>query len=496
MIRIHRPSLKTIIIIPLICLFCWPLKGFLQTLFTPSPLDLNETWPHLRQYLLTDYFINSLLIGGLSIAGALTLGVSAAYGMVFYQFPLKKYLRWLLIMPLGMPVYLTTYSYALLPMPLGLENLFFSHWGAALMFSICLYPYVYIACLAVFKLMDQSILDAAQTLGRKPVKVILNSVLPAIILSGVAVLVEVLTDFGTVDYLGIPTFATGIYKTWISFNSPWSAFILSAILITGLMMLVLLEQWTKSHSKGQNFSQKVTAVKPSVALQCAWLTFFTLLFCFAFLVPVGSLLITALQQHYFYDLWQPFLTTLTLMAITAIIVMLLAMVCLYGKIWPTFNITAGVLHVIPTVTLAIAFIATGFNTVTGFGFIIIAYAYIIHFAAPAGRVLVKAQQNLPAHLSEAGQTLGASRLQAIYKLEIPLLKPAIIGGMALTSLEVLKELPLALMLRYADFQTLSIKTYQLASDERLEQAAVSGLCMALMGAVIATVYSYINNQDA
>ncbi len=492
-------SINKLALVLLAVLFLLPLVLFAVLLANPQLADVHSIWPHIRQYVLTEYAYNAVVIGAGSFIGTFIIGGASGVLVGLYEFPGRKTLKILLLAPLGLPTYLVTYAYALLPMPQEVTNLFYSQYGAILLFSICLYPYTYLTTLAVVSLIDQTIVDAAKTLGKKSSSIIFSVVFPATLAGCLAVVAEVLTDFGTVDYLGIPTFATGIYRAWVSLNSLWTAMAISLLLLAGVIVLVWLTAILKKSHPTLNLHVKIT--RQQVGWKGYGITVLLILpVLLGLILPVGLLSVNAFkylaESDAVLNVWQPWLYSLMIGVIAAVIIVALGLYYTYavkqqhGNIQKIFYALVSMLHILPAVTLGVLLTSSRLSS----GIVIVLYACAIHFAAPCWRIVIKAQQQLPPVMMESARTLGAGAMRSIRKIEIPHLRTALLGSAALGMLEVIKELPIMLILRPGYLNTLAVQTYQLASDERLEQAAVYGLALAFTGILIAIFYAMLQDN--
>ena len=264
-----------------------PIIGLLLPLFWGGgqPLSSSElgeigdsTLLHLWNYVLTDYVVTTLLLGlGVGI-GVFILGVGNAWLVANYQFPGKKLFEWGLILPLAVPAYVMAYLFVDFlqfsgPLQTILRDSFGIHaalpdprslGGAIWTFSLCLYPYVYLVARTSFLDRSAHLMEAAETLGYSSVEAFIRLVLPMTrpaIFTGIALaLMEVLADFGAVSYFGLQTFATGIFKAWLSFGDRMAAVHLSLMLLTFVLLVFYWEQHNRSRQRyalGNTISQAV-----------------------------------------------------------------------------------------------------------------------------------------------------------------------------------------------------------------------------------------------
>ncbi|OYW91672.1 MAG: iron ABC transporter permease, partial [Alishewanella sp. 32-51-5] len=237
----------------------------------------TEIWRHLRQTVLADYVVNSLLLAGGTGLGALFLGTGSAWLISQYQFIGRRYLQWLLLLPLAMPAYIIAYTYTGMldfagPVQSQLRSWFGwsygDYWfpeirslgGAILMLALVLYPYVYMLARNAFAEQSASLLEASRTLGMTPRqhfwRVALPLARPAILTGMALAMMEAFADYGTVQYFGVPTFTTGIFRTWFGMGNQLGAAQLSALLCSFVLLLLYLEQWSRRKLKFYQQGQK------------------------------------------------------------------------------------------------------------------------------------------------------------------------------------------------------------------------------------------------
>lgn len=279
------------------------------SLFEPP----SENWQHIKEYLLKDYIRNSLIL--IIFTGIFTsmIGTSLAWLISFYDFPLRRFFKWSLILPLAIPAYIGAYTYHGLLNYTGivqasLRNYFnlsvnqkyfdIMHiWGAVFIFTLFLLPYVYTIVSAFFQKQSASLVETARTLGRKPVNILFTILLPLArpaIIGGVSlVILEVLNDYGVVQYFGIPTFSTAIFKSWFGMGDIDSAVRLAASLLTAVFLIFSLEKMLRGRkryhtttSKTRPISlQRLSGYKGILAL-----SYSLLIFSLSFLIPIFQLI--------------------------------------------------------------------------------------------------------------------------------------------------------------------------------------------------------------
>lgn len=511
----------------------WSLFSMTIALFVAIPLlailiylfkGPGEMWSHIVEHFLLGYVSNSvwLLVG----TGLLTtfFGVSTAWIVANYQFPFKRVIQWLLLLPLAIPSYIVAYAYVGLlgngGSLIGLLNqLGFSIKKLEMMnlpgliwvLSCSLYPYVYISLRSVFLALPKSIKESSQLLGLNGRqyfwKVALPLAIPALTAGLFLVFMEVLNDYGAAKYYGINTFTTGIFRTWTALEDLQSAVFLSAILI----LLVFLTNWVTTLLRGRrSFAIKQEGQANAKTTQpfsdykrVLYPLVLALPLVFGFLLPVSQLIYWARLTY--KQVFSDELLTITLQSfgiglVTSFFVLLFALALVYFNRWNQikplqfFKKIATIGYVIPGTIIGIGIIRSSqeiihffddaFQLKIGFLFyssiVVLVYAYLFRFLAVAFNPIEANSLKTGKHLSEASALLGAGKLRSLFQVELPLLRPTIIGAFLLVMIDVLKELPLTLLLKPYHVQTLAVKAYTYADDERVNEAALPALLLILI----------------
>lgn len=518
----------------------WPLLLIVAILLTPIIAVLSSflpgaapSWPHLVDTVLWQYTLNSIyLVLGVGF-GVLVLGVSSAWFIARYEFFGRRQFEWLLLLPLSMPAYIIAYTYTGVldfsgpvqsvirqTFSVGYGEYYFpeirSIGGAIIMMSLVLYPYVYLLARISFKNQSQSLADAGKTLGLSPwqsfYRIALPVARPAIIAGTILALMETLADYGTVQYFGVNVFSTGIFRAWFGLDDALAARQLASILLFMVFVLLLLERLAKSKaSYSVSGSAKISTrerLSPTrsglVSLGCGLLLFF------GFLLPFAQLLYWALfesSKGFDQEYWQLLSNSLKLAAATSFLTVLLALLLSYGqRLWPSKLLngavfTAGLGYAIPGTIIAVGvmapfswldhsihdFFQKHSEITTGLLFsgtlFILIFAYIVRFLAVALGNIRSGLLNIHQNLDDAAKSLGYSPWQSMTKIHLPLLRPSLISAALLVFVDTLKELPATLVLRPFNFNTLAVKSFELANDEQLANAAPSVITIVLIGLI-------------
>ncbi|TQD40806.1 ABC transporter permease [Haloflavibacter putidus] len=481
----------------------------------------GESWDHILTYLLPEYIANSLYLILFCSILVLIFGVSTAWFVSRFNFPLRKQMEWLLILPLAIPSYIVGYAYAgifdyggslaLLLRELNLDFIridVMNKAGLAFVLSISLFPYVYVSARAFFLNQANNLLEASKMLGVGETKSFFKLMLPlsrpAIVAGLVLVLMEVLNDYGAAKYYGVNTFTTGIFRSWFSLEEPQTAVYLSAILVVLIFALILFEKWQVRKMKFNSAKTNNTQLERRQTFGGKkWLIFLLVLLpvFLGFVLPVAQLLYWAtLTASTVFDLDFILLSLQSFgIAISAaVITVLFALLLIYFSKWSALHFIkntarVGVLgYAIPGAVIAIgimlptlAFDKWLIKTLAEFGIdsgllingtlIALFYAYAVRFLAvaynPIDSTALKVSETIP----DSSKVLGVGHLKTFRKIEFPLIKTGVFSAVILVFIDVLKELPLTLILKPYHVDTLAVKAFEYASDEMVMEASIPSL---------------------
>ena len=509
-------------------------------------LSSGDVWQHLYTTVLADYVINSLIlmfgVGSL----ALPLGVIPAWLVTLYRFPFSRQLEWALLLPLAIPAYIIAYTYTGLldvagPVQSWLREAFAwqfgDYWfpdirslpGAILMLSLVLYPYIYLLARTAFIEQSACVVEVARTLGVRPAgaffKVVLPLARPAIFVGLSLVLMETLADYGTVQYFGVATFTTGIFKTWFGLGSSIAAAQLSALLLLFVLILIVLENRSRRQSRYHHTSARYSRLEQKRLHN--WSMLSALAVCvlpllFGFVIPAGQLLLWAVQTwHESLDAGFLILVghSIELALITSVLAVILALAVSYarrlqpGIMTNSVNRLLGTGYAIPGTVIAVGVLlpftwldrhlsqwvgkifGNDYGLLLSGTIVILVFAYLVRFLALSLNTVDAGLAKIKPSMDEAGRSAGVGGLRLLLRVHIPILRGSLLTAMLLVFVDVLKELPATLILRPFNFNTLAIRTYELANEERLAAAAVPALAIVLVGIIPVIILSRAISQS-
>ena len=492
----------------------------------------GATWQHLVDTVLADYILNSLRLCLGVAAGVILFGVSTAWLTAMHDFPGRRVFEWALVLPMAMPAYVLAYLYTdwlqfVGPVQTALREAFgwrrSDYWfpdvrslgGAAAMFTLVLYPYVYLLARNAFLERSSGMLEAARTLGQGPWQVFWRVSLPLArpaIAAGVAlVLMETLADYGTVAYFGVDTFTTGIYRAWFSLGDRTAAAQLATLLLGFVVLLLLIERHSRGRASYHNTTGRNRPM-PGQRLQGgrAWLA---ALWCLlplllGFLLPAGLLLRMAWAQGIgefgsrFFHLAGNSLTLALLTAALAVgLALLLAYAARLSRTWLArgLNRLVGLGYAVPGSVIAVGvlipvtrldhWLAAGWQQLFGHnpgllltgGIAALVYAYLVRFLSAALQTVEGSLGKITPSMDDAARSLGSGQFAVLRRVHLPILRGSLFTAGLLVFVDVMKELPATLVMRPFNFDTLATQTYNLASDERLAEASSAALAIVVVG---------------
>lgn len=490
-----------------------------------------DVWSHLFSTVLGDYIGNSLaLLIGVSV-GVLLLGVPPAWLTSVCDFPGRKIFTWALLLPLAVPAYIIAYTYTGLldfagPVQtlirditgLGYGEYYFfeirSLGGATIMLSLVLYPYVYLLSRAAFLEQSNSAIEVSRTLGYSRSKAFFKLALPlarpAIIAGLTLALMETLADYGTVQYFGVTTFTTGIFRTFYGLGDSAAAAQLAAMLLGFVVLLILIEKYSRRQIKyhANNEQRKRPILVKLSGMQALGAFLLCLLpVLFGFLIPGGVLLNWALTQAEFnpQDFVELAWNSFTLASAAAALAVCLALILAYArrmnnqKRVRTSVMIAGMGYALPGTIIAIGILipmawldhqlinlaSKWFDLNLGLVFsgtlFALLFAYMVRFLAVSLGTIQTGLDKIKPSIDSAGRSLGCTSTQVLKRIHIPLMRSSVLTALLIVFVDVLKELPATLILRPFNFNTLAVRAFELASDERLIDAAPASLMIVAVG---------------
>jgi iron(III) transport system permease protein len=495
-----------------------------------------EIWPHLIANVLPASLVDTLaLLIGVGLAAG-SMGIATAWLVTAHRFPGRNALVWLLPLPLAVPTYITAYIYVEIFDSAGLVQMALrdavgwtsraDYWfpeirslpGCILVMSVVLYPYVYIAARAMFLTQGASMLEVARTLGAGRFKlfrvIAIPLARPAVAVGLSLALLEVLNDIGASEYLGVRTLTVSVYTTWLNRGSLPGAAQIACVMLALVVALILIERHGRRDRRYASSAKRSRIAQPAPLFgRRAWIATIlcALPVAMGFVLPAAFLLRAALRGGLADQLDATFLahllTTIGLSTLATLAVLVLAIVLVSASRLAKTPLTRGALflaglgYAIPGTVLALGLMTPliGVDTVIGslwrsltgqrVGLLLmgaaggIVIAYMIRFLPIATGSLSAGLDRVSPGLEDAARTLGASRRDLVWRIQLPLMRPAIASAALLVFVDCIKELPATLLLRPLNTETLATLVYGHASRGAFEAGSLAALLIVLVGLV-------------
>ncbi len=507
-------------------LLAWPVLTVLSSWLQFTP-ESSSILGEMARTVLPDYLGTTLWLCALVSVGVISMGTVSAAAVTLFDFPGRRTLEWALLLPLAMPAYVVAYAYTDFlqfsgPLQTWMRSTWHlegrvipdvrSVWGAACVFTLALYPYVYLLARTALAERANHLMEAARLLGaampRRILRVALPLARPAIAAGTALALMETLADFGVSSYFGIQTFTAGIYKAWLVMDSRTAAAQLATMLLVVVVGLLALEQRAQSRLRFASTRADRVSAESQPSRLSGWAAVTAWVLCalpvlFGFALPVAFMLRALVLGTAWGDLpWARFgqwaLTSLSLGLTTAVLAVGIAvLMASYARLQPSRMSRlvvrlVGLGYAVPGAVVVVGLLlpvgwlqATWPNSGVGFWLTAtvlgLVWAYLVRFVAVALQSVQSGYSRLSPSLDDSARMLGVSGLRLVARVHGPLLRKPAAAAALLVLVDVMKELPATLVLRPFNTDTLAVMAYQLARDERLGEAALPSLALVLVG---------------
>ena len=523
----HAFRIRSVVFIFTALLISLPILALISSWLEWNALSA-QVLGELAQTVLPDYLLTTLLLCSGVAVGVTVLGLSTAAAVTLFKFPGHSFFEWALLLPMAMPAYVVAYAYTDFFQFSGLLQTFIrSTWslegrvfpeirslgGAIFVFSLTLYPYVYLLARTALSERASHLMEAARLLGaplfRRISEVALPLARPAVAAGVALALMETLADFGVSSYFGIQTFTAGIYKSWLILDNRIAAAQLASLLLVVVLLLLQIEKKAESRLRFALAKPSGASSSEAQPIQLhafkAWSVSFacSLPILFGFILPIGFMLKPLLASDVSIP-WDRFagwaFHSLQLGALTALLavgVALLLSFSLRQRSSAFSRVTTqlvGLGYAVPGAVIVVGLLLpitwlqqhwpeskVGYwLTATSLGLI---WAYLVRFCAVALQSVQSGYSRIPVSMDDSSRMLGVSGFSLLQKVHAPLLKKSVAAAALLVFVDVMKELPVTLVLRPFNTDTLAVVAYQLARDERLGEAALPSLALVLVGLI-------------
>lgn len=499
-----------LIITPIFILFIYSFNGS------------SDTLDHLKQTVLSTYILNTLKLIFFVSVFCLIFGIFSAYLTVFYNFRFSSFFIFLLPLPFVIPTYILGYIYSDILGFFGPVHIFLRDIGflkgqffdvlnfnsLAIIMALGLYPYIYLIVKSSFLKNSATLLNPALSLGKNKFelffKIILPLSRPAIIGSLSLVIMECVNEYGAVAYYGVDTLSTAIYSTWFGMNDPKSSAFLSVIAMSIIFILLIIEKFSrgKSSYKSEESIKEIKKEQLKGLKKYFAYIFLLIPITFGFIIPFIWIVyysfkyaIDVIDEEFFEVIINSFIGS----SISAMIIVLLALFITYSvrinnNIYMKYlTKVAGVGYAIPGVVIGVGVLSFlgdldnyliqnfSFNELIFSGTIFaLVFGYMVRFLAVGLNMCESSFERTSININKASRNLGMNYWQTLLKVEFPIMKKTLLFGFLLVFVDVIKELPLTLVLRPFNYETLSSKTYEYAGNTMIQESSIYALCIVII----------------
>ncbi len=527
-IKYHKANIFTI----LLSIICFgPIVYLIPKAVFLKKEDYN-TWEFLISNVLWEIIPNTFyLVIGVSIL-SIIIGCFLAFLIVLTNIPFKKVLNYLFILPISFPLYVLSFIYVgmfeysgdiptyLRSIGININNYIYikSVWGIIIVFSLSLYPYVYILAKNAFTIANNNMFALSRSMGVSKFRTLIKMVIPYsrpwIIAGFIIICMEVLADFGGVSVFNYNTFTTTIYSSWFGLFSLPTAIRLSLILALITFILYIAEE--RSLTKARFFSIKGKNIENNIfnygIIGKAIIIIIALtIVLLSSIIPITQMIIWALdaiESEWSFNYWNILLNTIILGIVGGFTISIIGFICSIIKKGYNTNVVKNILPLSflgysqPGILIAVAVfiyfssIENIFNIswVSRGSIIILILGYLIRFLAIGFRTQNNAIKSIHTDIERSARSMGMSKFNIIKTIHFPLVSPVFFSSMLLSFIEIIKEMPITLILRPFNMNTLSVKIYELTSEGEWERASLAGVFLVLSGSLSIYFLDYVENK--
>lgn len=480
----------------------------------------GETLQHIKETVLLDYVSNTVLLLFYVSIISLIFGVGSAFLVTFYEFKFSKVYSIGLILPFVIPSYILGFIYSdvfgyfsyfhLFLMNIGVNNYFniLNFNTVSVVLALALYPYIYLIVRASFLKNANTLLNPALTLGMSRTKALLKVVLPlnrVAIFAGLSlVLMETISEYGVVSYYGVNTLSTAIFSTWFGMGDSGSAAYISSIAMIFILVIIIIEKFSQGKARYtlESSSAPLKKIKLKGIKALFAYIFLSIPLFLGFILPFVWIVIysfayakDSLDMSFFSVILNSFVAS----GFASFVIVVIAIILAYTyRIIPNFytkyiNKFATLGYSMPGAVIAIGIIILfgdfdnflieyfGFEKLLLSGTIFaLVFGYIVRFLAVGLNSVLSSFEKVGSNINRASRSLGKTPFKTLLHVELPILKNSFLITFLLVFIDTIKELPLTLILRPFNYETLATKTYELAINEMVQESAIYAFCIIFM----------------
>ena len=490
-----------------------------------------DNFSYLWENLLFEYSIDTIYLVSLTSFFSLIFGVIPAWYVSTNNFRGKNFYDIMLYLPLAIPAYIMAFTYSDILSYTGPIQSFSRKYFPdladflnrdylqieilSIIMALSLYPYIYTACRLSFSLIGSNYIELSRSLGMSSTKTFFKIIIPlsrVSIFSGLfLVIMEVLNEYGAVQYFGVNTFTSGIFRSWYSMQDVQTASLLAIILFAVVVMFFLTERYVNSKFKfnykpnTKNYVSNHTSKTKKILLHISCLFPIFL----GFIIPVLFIINNVIYEFEKIDFVRVFnLTTNTvLISLTASIIIIIIAVyfqfikrIIRNRAVSLLNDAISLTYALPGAVIGLSLIIlvtkTPFKSEIMIGsFSLLVYAYVMRYMAVGISPLKSSFEKHPSSFDDTAFNLGMGPLKLFRRIHFPINKSAIAIAFLITFVDIIKELPITLILTPFNFDTLSVQTYQYAVDEMIPKSAIYSLTIVMLGTILLIFLKKIVNKQ-
>ena len=504
-----------------------PIISLLFSVFGAEASNFSYLWENL----LVEYSLDTIYLVLITSFFSLIFGVIPAWFISTNNFKGKNFYDIMLYLPLAIPSYIMAFTYSDILSYTGplqsftrkylpdFSSLFNQDYMQievlGIIMALSLYPYIYTACRLSFSLIGSNYIELSKSLGMSSSKTFLKIIIPlsrVSIFSGLfLVVMEVLNEYGAVKYFGVNTFTSGIFRSWYSMQDVQTASLLAIILFIVVVIFFMLERFLNSKFKfnyqpnTKKFTENESSINKKIFLHLSCLV----PILFGFLIPVIFIINNVVYEYDRIDFNRLFNLTSNTVIVSLIASAIIITIAVYfqfikriirNRTVTLFNEAISLTYALPGAVIGLALIimvtSTPLKSEIMIGsFSLLVYAYVMRYMAVGISPLKSSFEKHPSSYDDTAFNLGMGPLKLFTSIHFPINQSAIAIAFLITFVDIIKELPITLILRPFNFDTLAVQTYQYAIDEMIPKSAVYSLTIVVLGTILLIFLKNIVNKQ-
>ena len=504
-----------------------PIISLIYSVFGVETSNFSYLWENL----LIEYSIDTIYLVTITSFFSLLFGVIPAWFISTNNFKGKNFYDIMLYLPLAIPAYIMAFTYSDIMSFTGpIQSVARKHFPylsdilnqdylqievLGIIMALSLYPYIYTACRLSFSLIGSNYIELSRSLGMSSTKTFFKIIIPlsrVSIFSGLfLVVMEVLNEYGAVKYFGVNTFTSGIFRSWYSMQDVQTASLLAVILFAIVVLFFMLERFFNSKFKfnyqpnTKKFENKENSMYSKILIHVSCLIPILL----GFIIPVFFIINNVVYEFERIDFGMVASLTTNTVIVSLIAALFIIVIAVYfqfikriirNRTILLFNEAISLTYALPgaVIGLALIILVTSGPFKSEFligSFVLLIYAYVMRYMAVGITPLKSSFEKHPSSYDDTAFNLGMGPLKLFRNIHFPINKSAIAVAFLITFVDIIKELPITLILRPFNFDTLAVQTYQYAVDEMIPKSAIYSLIIIVLGTILLIFLKKIVNKQ-